>query len=122
MGSTLTSMLQAHSAHVLDPLHAHDARLQVFGITRDPFIIWTSNMFAIASLRALYGFVIRIMQELRFLDKAVAVVLAWIGVKMLIDVAGVHVPTEASLAVVISVLAGGVGASLWLPQSEPADE
>ena len=96
--------------------------LQVFGITRDPFIIWTSNMFAIASLRALYGFVIRIMRELRFLDKAVAVVLAWIGVKMLIDVAGVHVPTEASLGVVVSVLTGGVGASLWLPQEKSADE
>ena len=79
-------------------------------------------MFAIASLRALYGFVIRIMQELRFLDKAVAVVLAWIGVKMVVDTAGVHVPTEVSLGVVVSVLAGGVGASLLLPEKEAAED
>jgi predicted tellurium resistance membrane protein TerC len=57
----------------------------VFGVTRDPFIIWTSNMFAIASLRALYGLVATVLAELRFLEKAIAVVLAWIGVKMIIE-------------------------------------
>lgn len=61
-------------------------RAQVFGVTRDPFIIWTSNMFAIASLRALYGLVATVLSELRFLEKAIAVVLAWIGAKMIIEV------------------------------------
>ena len=56
------------------PLH-----LQVFGVTRDPFIIYTSNIFAILSLRALYGFVATVMSELRFLDKSVALVLGFIG-------------------------------------------
>ena len=59
---------------------------QVFGVTRDPFIIWTSNMFAIASLRALYGLVANVLAELRFLEKAIAIVLAWIGAKMIIEV------------------------------------
>ena len=62
------------------------ARAQVFGVTRDPFIIWTSNMFAIASLRALYGLVANVLAELRFLEKAIAIVLAWIGAKMIIEV------------------------------------
>lgn len=61
-------------------------RAQVFGVTRDPFIIWTSNMFAIASLRALYGLVANVLAELRFLEKAIAIVLAWIGAKMIIEV------------------------------------
>ena len=56
--------------------------MQVFGITRDPLIVWSSNMFAIASLRALYSVVIKVMKELRFLEKSVAIVLAWIGVKV----------------------------------------
>ena len=63
-------------------------RAQVFGVTRDPFIIWTSNMFAIASLRALYGLVANVLAELRFLEKAIALVLAWIGAKMIIEVRG----------------------------------
>jgi len=54
-------------------------RSQVFGVTRDPFIIYTSNIFAILSLRALYGFVATVMSELRFLDKSVALVLGFIG-------------------------------------------
>jgi predicted tellurium resistance membrane protein TerC len=51
----------------------------VFGVTQDPFIVYTSNIFAILSLRALYGFVATVMSELRFLDKAVALVLGFIG-------------------------------------------
>ena len=94
----------------------HSACLvQVFGITHDPFIVYSSNMFAILSLRALYGFVNTIMSELRYLDKAVALVLGFIGAKMLADFGGYHVPTTASLGVVVTTLAGGVAASLWLP-------
>ena len=89
--------------------------VQVFGITHDPFIVYSSNMFAILSLRALYGFVNTIMSELRYLDKAVALVLGFIGAKMLADFGGYHVPTTASLGVVVTTLAGGVAASLWLP-------
>jgi predicted tellurium resistance membrane protein TerC len=89
--------------------------LQVFGITTDPFIVYSSNMFAILSLRALYGFVNTIMSELKYLDKAVALVLGFIGAKMVADFGGYHVPTTTSLGVVVTTLAGGVAASLWLP-------
>ena len=89
--------------------------LQVFGITRDPLIVWTSNMMAILSLRALYGFVSRLMKELVYLDKAVALVLGWIGTKMIADFGGVHVDTKVSLGVVAALLTGGVVASYVVP-------
>lgn len=55
----------------------------MFGVTRDPFIVYTSNIFAILSLRALYGFVATVMSELRYLDKSVALVLGFIGAMIL---------------------------------------
>lgn len=73
-------------------------RAQVFGVTRDPFIIWTSNMFAIASLRALYGLVANVLAELRFLEKAIAIVLAWIGAKMIIEVHASRQPYHMAAA------------------------
>jgi predicted tellurium resistance membrane protein TerC len=104
-----------------DVVFAVDSIPAVFGITLDPFIVYTSNMFAILSLRALYGFVSTAMGELRFLDKAVAVVLGFIGVKMLAEFADVHVPTGASLLIVAAVLGGGVAASLLLPEPAAAE-
>uniref|UniRef100_A0A7S3VU75 Uncharacterized protein n=1 Tax=Dunaliella tertiolecta TaxID=3047 RepID=A0A7S3VU75_DUNTE len=104
-----------------DVVFAVDSIPAVFGVTLDPFIIYTSNMFAIFSLRALYGFVSTVMTELRFLDKAVALVLGFIGVKMLLGFADVEVPTDLSLLVVGVVLGGGVGASLLLPEPKKAD-
>lgn len=72
------SLLFQHTA-----LKAHRAALllpaQVFGVTTDPFIVYTSNLFAILSLRALYGFVASVMSDLRFLDKSVAIVLGFVG-------------------------------------------
>lgn len=98
-----------------DVVFAVDSIPAVFGITTDPFIVYSSNMFAILSLRALYGFVNSIMSELKYLDKAVALVLGFIGAKMIADFGGYHVPTIASLGVVVTTLTGGVAASLWLP-------
>lgn len=101
-----------------DVVFAIDSIPAVFGVTLDPFIIYTSNMFAILSLRSLYGFVSTIMTELRFLDKAVALVLGFIGAKMLLGFADLEVPTDVSLLVVGLVLGGGVAASLLLPEPE----
>ncbi len=100
-----------------DVLFAVDSIPAVFGVTLDPFIIYTSNIFAILSLRALYSFVSNVMSELRFLDKSVAVVLGFIGVKMLLGFADVDIPTDLSLLFVGVVLGGGVAASLLLPDT-----
>jgi predicted tellurium resistance membrane protein TerC len=96
--------------------------LQVFGVTKDPVIVWTSNIFAILSLRALYGFVSTALGELRFLDKAVALVLGWVGVKMFADFFGLHVSTEFSLAVVVALLAGGLLASYSFPSKDDSSK
>lgn len=103
-----------------DVLFAVDSIPAVFGVTLDPFIVYTSNLFAIVSLRQLFGFVSTMMTELRFLDKAVATVLGFIGLKMLVGFADVEIPTGASLLFVGLVLGGGVAASVLLPEGPEA--
>lgn len=80
-----TSALYQHTvpAHCISSLSQRAVlpALQVFGVTTDPFIVYTSNLFAILSLRALYGFVASVMSELRFLDKSVAIVLGFVGAR-----------------------------------------
>lgn len=98
-----------------DLIFAVDSIPAVFGVTSDPFIVYTSNMFAIASLRALFALVVSAMTELKYLDKAVAVVLGFIGTKMVADLAGAHIPTSTSLVVVLTALGAGVGLSLAYP-------
>mmetsp|Transcript_5904 Transcript_5904/g.20794 ORF Transcript_5904/g.20794 Transcript_5904/m.20794 type:complete len:402 (+) Transcript_5904:1413-2618(+) len=100
------------TVEVSDVVFAVDSIPAVFGVTRDPFLVYTSNLFAIASLRALYAFVATAVEELRYLQASVGWVLAFVGAKIVVEYAGVDVPTELSLAVVLLVLAGGVVASL----------
>ena len=135
-----------------DVVFAVDSIPAVFGVTLDPFIVYTSNLFAILSLRGLYSFVATFMSEvsaggrargagrgaglvisprrppaapaplqLRYLDKAIAIVLGFVGAKIILDFAGLAIPTEASLAIVTSVLGVGVGASLLNPGSGDDD-
>ncbi|KAL6749388.1 integral membrane protein TerC family-domain-containing protein [Haematococcus lacustris] len=104
-----------------DVVFAIDSIPAVFGVTLDPFIIYTSNIFAVLSLRALYRLVSTVMTELRYLDKAVAVVLGFIGVKMTLDFVDVNIPTDVSLLVVGLVLGSGVAASLLLPESRTTE-
>jgi TerC family integral membrane protein len=101
-----------------DVVFAVDSIPAVFGVTLDPFVVYTSNMFAILSLRSLYSFVSTVMTELRYLDKAVALVLGFIGVKMLLEFADVNIPTDVSLLVVGLTLGAGVGASILLPEDK----
>ena len=81
-----------------DVVFAVDSIPAVFGVTLDPFIVYTSNIAAILSLRGLYGFVATFMTQLRFLDKAVALVLGFIGAKIPLDFAGNHRPRGARRA------------------------
>lgn len=118
-GRVATPLLLALAVvEISDVLFAVDSIPAVFGVTLDPFIIYSSNMFAIFSLRSLYSFVSTVMTELRFLDKAVALVLGFIGVKMLLEFADINVPTDVSLLVVGLTLGGGVAASMLLPEDD----
>ncbi|XP_048138268.1 thylakoid membrane protein TERC, chloroplastic isoform X2 [Rhodamnia argentea] len=84
----------------------------VFGVTRDPFIVFTSNLFAILGLRSLYRLISEGMSDLEYLQPSIAVVLGFIGSKMILDYFGFNVSTEASLGVVATCLSAGVVLSL----------
>lgn len=93
---------------------AIDSIPAVFGITRDPFIVYTSNVLAILGLRALYFLLTGVIDRLRFLDEGLAVVLVFIGGKM-IGERGMHIPVDVALAVVGGVLFIALLASLLIP-------
>jgi len=101
-----------------DVVFAIDSVPAVFGITLDPFVVYTSNLFAIVSLRSLYGLVSIAIAGLRFLDKAVAIVLGFVGFKMVADFGGYHLSTDISLLFVVSVLGIGVAASSFFPEQD----
>ncbi|CDP06685.1 unnamed protein product [Coffea canephora] len=95
-----------------DIAFAVDSIPAVFGVTRDPFIVFTSNLFAILGLRSLYSLISESMAELDYLQPAIAVVLSFIGFKMILDFFGYHVSTEVSLGFVATSLSAGVLLSL----------
>jgi tellurite resistance protein TerC len=99
---------------ITDVTLAIDSIPAVFGITRDPFIVYTSNVLAILGLRALYFLLAGIIDRLRFLDEGLVVVLVFIGGKM-IGERWVRVPVDTSLAVVGGVLLVALLASVLVP-------
>ena len=115
-----------------DLAFALDSIPAIFGITRDPFIVYTSNVFAILGLRSLYFLLAGVLQYFRYLDEGLSVVLMFIGAKMLAEY-WFHIPTHISLAVVGVVLSIAVIASVIAgpeearasgksaPKSEPAE-
>jgi tellurite resistance protein TerC len=108
----ITSMLLVLLAvETTDVVFAVDSIPAVFGITHDAFIVYSSNVFAILGLRAMYFLLAGIMNTFYYLTHGLSLVLVFIGVKMLI--AGfVHIPIGISLGVVVLILAVAVGASL----------
>ncbi|XP_024028662.1 thylakoid membrane protein TERC, chloroplastic [Morus notabilis] len=95
-----------------DIAFAVDSIPAVFGVTRDPFIVYTSNIFAIIGLRSLYTLISEGMSELEYLQPSIGVVLGFIGCKMILDFFGFHISTEASLGFVATSLGAGVLLSL----------
>ncbi len=104
-----------------DIMFAVDSIPAVFGVTRDPFIVYSSNVFAILGLRALYFLLAGAMTELEHLSTGLAVVLMFIGLKMLLEEV-VHVPIGVSLAVVACIIGIAVAASLLKRPASPPEE
>ena len=88
---------------ITDVTFAVDSIPAIFGITRDPFIVYTSNVFAILGLRALYFLLSDLLQYLRYLGHGLALVLIFIGMKMVVD-PWWHISVHVSLAVVGGIL------------------
>lgn len=104
---------------ITDVTLAVDSIPAVFGITRDPFIVYTSNVLAILGLRALYFLLAGVIDRLRFLDEGLAFVLVFIGGKM-IGERWLHIPVSVSLAVVAGVLLIALLASVLVPPKKQA--
>jgi tellurite resistance protein TerC len=100
-----------------DVLFATDSIPAVLAITHDPFIVFTSNVFAILGLRSLYFALAGMMEAFHYLHYGLAVILSFIGLKMLVS-NYYHLPTVVALGVVGGVLAASIGASLLFPKKQ----
>ncbi|GAA1915063.1 TerC family protein [Nocardioides lentus] len=98
---------------VTDVIFAVDSIPAIFAVTSEPFLVFTANAFALLGLRAMYFLLADLMHRFVYLKLGLAVVLIWVGIKMALQVDVYKVPTTVSLAVIATVLAVAIGASLW---------
>jgi tellurite resistance protein TerC len=104
-----------------DLVFALDSIPAVLGISRDPFIVYTSNVFAILGLRSLFFALVRLLDAFHFLHYGLSLILVFVGVKMLIS-PWVQVPTVMALGVVAGTVLIATAASLvWPRRDRPAD-
>ncbi len=102
-----------------DLVFAIDSVPAIFAITQDPFIVYTSNIFAILGLRALYFALAAMIHRFAYLKYALALVLVFIGSKIfLVGIIG-KIPSSISLGVTLALLAGGVLVSLYKTRGQP---
>jgi len=94
-----------------DVVFAVDSVPAVFGVTRDPFIVFTSNVFAILGLRSLYFALAAVMNSFRYMKVSLVLVLGFVGTKMLLSQL-ILLDPGISMAVILTCLAGGILASL----------
>jgi TerC family integral membrane protein len=104
------------SVEASDVVFAVDSIPAIFGVTLDPFVVYTSNVFAILGLRSFFVLLAVLMTAFRHLRYGLAFVLTFIGVKMLLPAFDVHVPIGVSLGVVLGALAVAILASLGRPR------
>ena len=110
-----------------DLLFAVDSVPAIFGITTDPYIVFTSNVFAILGLRALYFLLAGVMDMFRYLHYGLAGVLAFVGIKMIAQWQFPHrdaspiFPAWASLAAIVAILGISIAASLAAPRRGRSD-
>lgn len=95
-----------------DIVFAFDSVPAVFSVTKDPFLVFSSNIFAILGLRSLYFVLASSMEKFEYLETALIAILAFIGLKMILEHT-IDIPTPISLGVVLTFLALGIGFSLY---------
>lgn len=121
MRTFLTPLLLALiMVEIADIVFAVDSVPAVFAISSDPFIVYTSNIFAILGLRALYFALAAVLHRFAYLKQALAVLLVFIGSKVFVaDLLGWQkFPAGASLGITFAILAAGVLVSLWKTRRE----
>jgi tellurite resistance protein TerC len=95
-----------------DLVFAIDSIPAIFAVTRDPFIVYSSNVFAVLGLRALFFVLAGAMDRFCYLKPAVALILVFVGTKMVLS-HWIHVPIGLSLGIVLGALATAVVLSMW---------
>lgn len=103
---------------ISDIIFAVDSVPAVFAVTTDPFIVMTSNVFAILGLRAMYFLLADMAERFHLLQYGLAIILIFIGIKMLILYFDYHLPTALSLSVILGTLVGSIVLSLLFPKRE----
>ncbi|MBX7220579.1 MAG: TerC/Alx family metal homeostasis membrane protein [Blastocatellia bacterium] len=106
---------------ISDIMFAFDSVPAIFAVTQETFLVYTSNIFAVLGLRSMYFLVTAAKRYLCHLEKAVLLILVFIGFKMVLF-EWVHVKPLISLLVVLGLLAAGIAASLLWPETEPINE
>ena len=102
---------------ISDVIFAVDSIPAIFAVTKDPFIVYTSNVFAILGLRSLYFALAGVMDKFHYLKTGLGVVLAFVGVKMLLAHTAWKIDTLVSLGVIATILATSVVWSLLKPKT-----
>ena len=100
-----------------DVVFAIDSIPAIFAVTTDPFIIFTSNIFAILGLRSLYFALAAVMNRFRYLKHSLVIVLGYVGMKMLLEPT-FHIPTLISLGIIATILTIGTIISLIATRQE----
>ena len=108
-------LLALIAVEVMDVVFAVDSVPAVLAVTRDSFIAYSSNAFAILGLRAMYFALASLLPKLRFLDAGLAALLIFVGAKMILP-ERIQIPTEISLAIIAAIMSIAVGASLLRPK------
>lgn len=99
--------------NVADIIFAVDSVPAILAITQDPFIVYTSNIFAILGLRALYFALAAMIHRFHYLKYALALILVLIGIKIVLMMLGIKIPAVVALLLTFGLLSGGIGYSLW---------
>jgi len=123
-GNTLATPLALCiiSIELCDILFAVDSVPAVFAVTSDPLIVYTSNIAAILGLRSLFRVLSVAVQDLVYLEKAVAIVLGFVGVKLCAEVFGYEVSSAVSLVIIVTTLLGGVFFSKLADEEEDREK
>lgn len=105
-----------------DLIFAVDSIPAAFAITQNEFVIYTSNIFAIMGLRAMFFLLANVLEKFYLLQKGLSVVLIFIGAKMLAEIINLHIPIFLSFGVIIGALTLAIVFSLIFPKEETPDE
>jgi tellurite resistance protein TerC len=105
----------------VDLIFAVDSVPAIFAVTLDPFIVYTSNIFAILGLRSLYFALAAAMHRFKYLKVSLAIILVLVGIKIFLVPLGVKVDTLLSLIATLGILAAGILFSLWKTRNDPPE-